>query len=157
MYNTYPRMFDPYGMMRQPEVDETVALELERAIQGECHAIACYQQLMELAPTAAERAQIGEIIADEQRHVQQLSKMYTLATNRQPTLRHIEECPKSYRAGLEAAIVDEQKASDTYRDLAERMMSFPMRELIVRIASDEQNHAVWFLYFLQRLQTTAPQ
>jgi rubrerythrin len=149
-YAMHHRAYEPYSMPR--EMDESIAIELERAVQGECHAIACYTHLMELAPSAIERAQIGEIIADEQRHAQQFSKMYTFVTNRQPTPRQIDECPKTYRAGLEAAIVDEQKTADAYRDLAERTMSPSMREMVLRAAADEQNHAVWFVYFLLRLK-----
>lgn len=154
-YAAYPRMYDPYGMMRYAEADEALASEIERAVQGEYHAITCYKQLMELAPSAAERSQIGEIIADEQRHAQQFSKMFTVITNRQPTLRQIEECPKTYRAGVEAALIDEQKTVDFYRDLAERTVSPPMREMVLRAAADEQNHAVWFLYFLHRIAASS--
>ncbi|MGQ0518063.1 ferritin-like domain-containing protein, partial [Bacillus sp. D-CC] len=55
-----------------------------------------------------------------------------------------EECPNTYLQGLEFAIQDEQKTVDFYLEIADETSDTHLKELLRRIAADEQNHAVWF-------------
>ncbi|MGI8316250.1 ferritin family protein [Halobacillus mangrovi] len=125
---------------------------IKKAIDGEFSAISCYKQLSENAPRADEARQIREIRQDEIRHFQDFSQIYTSLTGQKPSPQLTEECPADYRKGLETAFVDEQKTSDFYLDIADRAKSSKVQDVFRRAAADEQNHAVWFLYYLNRPQ-----
>jgi rubrerythrin len=125
--------------------------DIQRAINGEYSAIACYQQLAQLAPTKEEREQILEIRQDEMKHFQIFSQIYTQLTGQSPTPQIIETCPNDYRKGLQFALKDEQETVDFYLDIADKAQTPYMKEHFRRAAADEQNHAVWFLYFYTKL------
>ncbi|MGG4490861.1 ferritin-like domain-containing protein [Metabacillus idriensis] len=62
----------------------------------------------------------------------------------------IEECPGDYYAALTAAFKDVQETVDFYLDIAENASSLYIRKQLKRASADEQNHAVWFLYYLMQ-------
>lgn len=142
--------FNPYysDYLRQPQLIQ----DIQKAINAEYSAISCYEKLAKLAPTKAEREQIMEIRNDEQRHYEAFRRMYTQLTGKHPTSKIIEECPNRYRAALEFAIKDEQEAVDFYLDIADKAPDATTKEVFRRAAADEQNHAVWFLYFFIKNQ-----
>jgi rubrerythrin len=146
----YP-VYYPYGFRAVVNADAGLANDIMKAINGQYSAIACYEQLAKLAPTNKERERIMEIRADEQRHLDQFVQIYISLTGRQPTPQKTEECAKEYKHGLEAAIEDEQMTVDFYMEIADRAMNPQIRETFRRAAKDEQNHAVWFLYFYSKL------
>ncbi|HGH7174094.1 TPA: ferritin-like domain-containing protein [Bacillus wiedmannii] len=121
--------------------------DIEKAINGEFSAINCYTKLANMAPNAAERNQILEIRNDEIKHFHQFVQIYTNLTGQQPKPQITEECPNTYLQGLEFAIQDEQKTVDFYLGIADETSDAHLKELLRRIAADEQNHAVWFLYY----------
>lgn len=120
---------------------------LEKAINGEYSAIQCYEKLAKMAPNEAERKRILEIREDEIKHFQVFTKIYINLTGYQPIPKVTEKCPDSYKAGLEFAIVDEQKTVDFYLETADGATDRLVRKAFRRAAADEQNHAVWFLYY----------
>ena len=122
--------------------------KLEQAINGEYSAILCYEKLAKMAPNGTERKQILEIREDEMKHFQVFSQIYINLTGYQPTPKVTETCPDSYKAGLEFAIVDEQKTVDFYLETADGAAERAVRKAFRRAAADEQNHAVWFLYYM---------
>ncbi|MFD1020795.1 ferritin-like domain-containing protein [Thalassobacillus hwangdonensis] len=125
--------------------------DIQKAINGEFSAIQCYSQLIDLAPTKAEKDRIREIRKDERRHLQTFSQIYTSLTGRQPDPQQTEECPRTYRRGLEAAFRDEQETADFYQDIADEAAMYPVvSQSFRRAAADEQNHAVWFLSFIMQ-------
>ncbi|MDQ0178304.1 ferritin-like domain-containing protein [Bacillus chungangensis] len=125
--------------------------EIARAINGEYSAIACYKYLAKIAPSKKDRRIIKEIRNDEMKHFETFSRIYTWLTNKQPSPKIIEECPKKYLDGLQFAIEDEQKTVDFYLDIADKAQNLYIKEQFRRAAADEQNHAVWFLYlYVQR-------
>ncbi|QUG84678.1 ferritin-like domain-containing protein [Bacillus nitratireducens] len=121
--------------------------DIEKAINGEYTAINCYAKLANMAPNEAERKQILEIRNDEIRHFHHFVQIYTNLTGRQPKPQIMENCPNTYLQGLEFAIQDEQKTVDFYLEISDEAADESMKELLRRIAADEQNHAVWFLYY----------
>lgn len=123
---------------------------IEKAIHGEYSAVQCYEKLANLAPTSKERNQILEIRQDEIRHLQQFTQIYVNLIGRQPKYKIIEECPNTYREGLEFAFLDEQETVDFYLDISEQTNDPQIKRAFRRASADEQNHAVWFLYFLSR-------
>ncbi|GAA0370551.1 ferritin-like domain-containing protein [Bacillus horti] len=124
--------------------------DVAKAINGEYSAISCYEQLAKLAPNAEEREQILEIRNDEIKHFHTFSHIYTSLSGRQPTPHISEPCPSEYVAGLNFAIKDEQNTVDFYLEISDKATDPFVKEAFKRAAADEQNHAVWFLYFLTR-------
>ncbi len=92
-----------------------------------------------------------EIQKDEKRHLEEFSKIYTNLTEKKPSYQIIEECPNKYRAGIEFAFKDEQEAVDFYLDIADKANDPFIKDRFRRAAADEQNHAVWFLFFFQKI------
>ncbi|ALQ68694.1 ferritin-like domain-containing protein [Bacillus thuringiensis] len=133
-----------YDWYRQ---NDKLIRDIEKAINGEFSAINCYAKLANMAPNVAERNQILEIRNDEIKHFHQFVQIYTNLTGQQPKPQITEECPNTYLQGLEFAIQDEQKTVDFYLEISDETSDANMKELLRRIAADEQNHAVWFLYY----------
>lgn len=132
--------------------DTQLVNDIQKAINAEYSAIACYEKLAKMAPTKDERDRIFEIQKDEKRHLEEFSRIYSKLTGRQPSYEIIEECPDNYRAGIEFAFKDEQEAVDFYLDISDKVQDFTIKDRFRRAASDEQNHAVWFLFLIQKIQ-----
>ncbi|PGY11818.1 ferritin family protein [Bacillus sp. AFS031507] len=124
--------------------------ELEKAINGEYNAINCYEKLANLAPNEKEKSRILEIRQDESKHYQQFDQIYTRLTGRKPQPKIREECPGVYLNGLEFALQDEQTTVDFYMEVADGTSDPTIKEAFRRAATDEQNHAVWFLYYFTK-------
>ena len=128
----------------------TLEEDIASAINGEYSAIQCYKKLAQLAPNETERNRILEIRKDEKRHFKLFKSIYTQLTGQEPSPQLIEECPTNYWAGLDASLNDEQNAADFYRRVADQTNNPFIKEAFTGAALDEQNHAVWFLYFLTK-------
>jgi rubrerythrin len=124
--------------------------ELEKAINGEYNAINCYEKLANLAPNEKEKSRILEIRQDESKHYQQFDQIYTRLTGRKSQPKISEECPEVYLNGLEFALQDEQTTVDFYMEVADGTSDPTIKEAFQRAAADEQNHAVWFLYYFTK-------
>ncbi|WP_078435511.1 ferritin family protein [Metabacillus halosaccharovorans] len=131
--------------------DTKLLKDIQKAINAEYSAISCYEKLAELAPNQEVRKQILEIQKDERRHLEEFSRIYTNVTGKQPTYKISEECPGKFTEGIEFAFKDEQEAVDFYLDIADQAQDPFIKERFRRAAADEQNHAVWFLFFLQKI------
>ena len=130
--------------------DTRLLKDIKKAINAEYSAISCYGKLAKLAPSQFEREQILEIQKDERRHLEEFTRIYINLTGKQPTYKIIEECPEKYREGIEFAYKDEQDAVDFYLDIADLAQDPFIKERFRRAAADEQNHAVWFLFFFRK-------
>jgi rubrerythrin len=124
--------------------------DVEKAINGEYSAVHCYTKLANMARNDAERSRILEIRQDEIKHFQKFEQIYVSLTGKQPQPMITEECPNDYLAGLEFALQDEQKTVDFYMEIADDASSEHIETAFRRAAADEQNHAVWFLYFFTK-------
>lgn len=153
IYNNYPF----YHTNHRNTFDVSLINDIQKAINGEYTAIKCYEQLARMAKTQVEKEQILEIRQDEIRHFEAFSGIYRELTGRQPAAENIEKCPDKYQEGLEFAFRDEQETVDFYQDIADKSQNPVIKENFRRAAYDEQNHAVWFLYFLfnKQMVTTA--
>jgi rubrerythrin len=121
--------------------------EVEKAINGEYNAVNCYTKLANLAPNEKEKTQILQIRQDEIEHHKQFEQIYTKLTGRRPQPKLSEECPDVYLQGLEFALQDEQITVDFYLEVADGVSDPFIKKAFQRAAADEQNHAVWFLYY----------
>ena len=142
MFYEYPSIYHRFAQ------GQTLLNDIVKAINGEYAAIVCYEQIAKLAPDAATRNQILEIRQDEARHFQVFSQMYLRLTGRQPAPQISEACPGEYEAALRFAFKDEQETVDFYHEVADRAEDRTIEQAFRRAAADEQNHAMWFLYFL---------
>ncbi len=128
--------------------DTQLINDIQKAINAEYSAITCYEQLAKIAPTTDIKEKILEIQQDEKRHFGEFSGIYKNLKGQQPTYKISEECPESYRAGIEFAFKDEQEAVDFYLDIADQTNDPFIKDRFRRAAADEQNHAVWFMSFI---------
>lgn len=144
----YPIHYPYYVDQRQTH---KLIKDIEKAINDEYSAIQCYEKIAQLARTEKEKKQILEIREDEQKHYKQFVQIYTQLTGKQPQPKVTEDCPNSYRKGIEFALRDEQHTVDFYLDISDESKHPFIKEVFRRAAADEQNHAVWFLYFLVNL------
>ncbi|WP_312469727.1 ferritin-like domain-containing protein [Neobacillus sp.] len=145
----YSNYYD--ALNRQPN---KLINDIEKAINGEYSAINCYAKIAKLARRENERKRILEIHQDEIKHFQQFGQIYTSLTGRQPQPKITERCPDVYLDGLEFALKDEQKTVDFYLEIADSATDAYIKETFRRAAADEQNHAVWFLYFFSKAKKT---
>ncbi|MFJ6210129.1 ferritin-like domain-containing protein [Lysinibacillus sp. NPDC092081] len=146
-YYHYARQYnDNYHMLN----DAQLVNDIQKAINAEYSTIACYEKLAHMAPTEDEKNRILEIQKDEKRHFKEFSKIYTNLTGREPSYEIIDECPDNYRAGIEFAFKNEQETVDFYLEIADKANDPIIKERFRRAAADEQNHAVWFLFFFQK-------
>lgn len=130
-----------------PEYRDALEPDIEKAINGEYSAIACYQKLVKAASSDEEKKVIGEIREDEIKHFREFCQIYFAMTGRSYRPRITEECPADYREGLLAAFKDEQQTVDFYMEIADKADDSFIAERFRRAASDEQHHAVWFSFF----------
>ena len=124
--------------------------DVEKAINGEYSAINCYAKLANMASNEIEKNRILEIRQDEIKHFNQFVQIYVSLTGKQPQPKIVEGCPDVYLAGLEFALQDEQKTVDFYMEIADDSTDQHIKEVFRRAAADEQNHAVWFLYYFAK-------
>lgn len=122
-----------------------------KAINGEYHAIYFYEQLAKQAPNETVQKQILEIRQDEIRHFQEFSHLYICLTGQQPSPQITEPLPADFRNGVVAAFKDEQETVDFYHTVARKVQDPFIKNTFEHAAADEQNHAVWFLYFMNHV------
>ncbi|RHW37483.1 ferritin-like domain-containing protein [Lysinibacillus yapensis] len=128
--------------------ESKLVADIEKAINGEYRAIHCYKQLANQTNNKEMKDRILEIRKDEMRHIKMFSYIYTSLTGMPPQPRITEPCPSDLRSGLLASFKDEQETVDFYHRIA-RESNIPMiNQAFTQAAADEQNHAVWFLYFM---------
>jgi rubrerythrin len=137
-----------YNHHFRPNSDVSLVNDIAKAINGQYSAIVCYERLAQLAPNEDVRKQIIEIRQDEIRHFQIFSQIFTSLSGKQPMPQIIQGCPSDYRAGLHFAFKDEQETVDFYLNISEKANDQLIKEHFRRASADEQNHAVWFLYFM---------
>ncbi|KYD04528.1 ferritin family protein [Bacillus atrophaeus] len=140
-----------YPYPQQLREDPVLIKNLEKAINGEYSAVQCYRKLSQLAHREGVRKQIEEIRQDELRHLRSFSSLYSSITGKQIMPKQTEDCPDSFARGLDAAFKDEQKTVDFYLRTAEETTNLKAKGIFTRAARDEQNHAVWFLYYMVTL------
>jgi rubrerythrin len=135
---------------RQPSLNKELVNDLTKTINGEYTAIYCYELLASQAPNTEVKNRILEIRNDEIRHYQMFSHLFTLLTGKQPSPQVTKQCPSDFRSGVLAAFIDEQETVDFYHEMARKTNNPLIKEPFLQASSDEQNHAVWFLYFMNR-------
>jgi len=122
--------------------------DIAKAINGEYTAIYCYGILAKQAPSPEIKERILEIRNDEIRHYHTFTQIYFSLTGDQPNPQVTEQCPNNYKDGVLAAFKDEQNTVDFYHEIARKYNNEIIRNAFTQASADEQNHAVWYLYFM---------
>ncbi|MBN6888963.1 rubrerythrin [Cytobacillus horneckiae] len=130
--------------------NQELIMDISKAIDGEYSAINCYKKLQQLAPNEKARTVIKEIRQDEKRHFKSFNRIYTQLTGQSHSPQLNNQCPNSYKSGLDFSFNDEQHSVDFYLEIADKAVDPYIKEQFNRAAKDEQNHAVWFLYLMNR-------
>lgn len=125
-----------------------IVMDLTKALNGEYNAICFYEKLAQLAPNDEIRNRILEIRKDEMRHYHGFSYIFTCLTGQQPSPQITEALPTDFKNGVITAFHDEQDAVDFYHQVARETNIPYISNQFSSNASDEQNHAVWFLFFM---------
>jgi len=142
----------PYLNFQQAyRLTDAQIIDIGKAIEGEYNAIHCYQNLANLAQTPNEKKRILEIREDELKHYKLFTQIYVQQTGKNPIVHLTEKCPNTFKGGVEFALIDEQETVDFYLEIADKATDPMIKQTFTRVAADEQNHAVWFLYFLTKL------
>ncbi|MCA1020571.1 ferritin family protein [Halobacillus litoralis] len=139
---------NPYAFYRTG-TDSQLLKDIEKAVNAEYSAVACYKKMAKMASDPEERKRILEIRRDEMRHLAEFTAIYARLTGKQPSYQMTEECPDEYREAVDYAFKDEQGAVDFYLDIADNAQDPMTKDRFRRAAADEQNHAVWFLSFIK--------
>jgi rubrerythrin len=122
--------------------------DILKAINGEYTAISCYELLANQAPNAEMKDRILEIRNDEIRHYETFWYLYISLTGNQPSPQITKQCPADFNSGVLAAFIDEQETVDFYHDIARGTTNPIIKDAFTHASADEQNHAVWYLYFM---------
>ena len=122
--------------------------DLMKVINGEFTAIQYYQHLANLAPNETIKQRILEIRADEEAHFKQFVHLFVCLMGYYPTPQITENMPTDFKSGVLHSFFDEQQTNEFYRHIATSCPEPVIKHLFFETAADEQNHAVWFLYFL---------
>ncbi|ETT86220.1 ferritin-like domain-containing protein [Viridibacillus sp. FSL R5-0477] len=132
----------------QQQLPNKLITDIAKAIDGEFTAIRCYEVLSKQSPNKEIRDRILEIRSDEMRHFQIFSQIYFSLTGTQYTPKMNVNCPTNYRSGILHAFKDEQETVDFYHEVAREANNTFIQQQFMQASFDEQNHAVWFLYFM---------
>ena len=134
----------------KPTTDSKVLSNILKAINDEYTTISCYELLADQAPNDEIKKQILEIRKDEIRHYETFWHLYHSLTGKEASPKIIKECPADYKSGVLAAFIDEQKTVDFYHVIARSTDNPEIKNAFTQASADEQNHAVWFLYFMNK-------
>ena len=134
----------------QPSANDQLIRDLTKALNGEFNAIRFYEHLAELAPNEEVRKRILEIRRDEMRHYQGYANTYMHLTGQHPSPQITEPLPKNFKSGVLAAFKDEQEAVEFYHRVARETHIPSISHQFRSNAFDEQNHAVWFLFYIHQ-------
>lgn len=126
----------------------TLLTYLTTAINGEFTAIHFYEELAKLAPNEETERRILEIRQDEMRHFEAFAHAYMSLTGLPPSPEITADMPTSFKAGVRHSFLDEQETTEFYHRAARESQIAYVSHLFNTASMDEQNHAVWFLYFL---------
>ncbi|WP_414714813.1 ferritin family protein [Sporosarcina koreensis] len=132
----------------QTSTNTEVLNNILKAIDGEYTAISCYELLANQAPNNEIKKRILEIRKDEIRHYETFWYLYISLTGEQPSPKITRQCPADYTNGILSAFKDEQETVDFYHKIARSTDNPFINDAFTRASADEQNHAVWFLYFM---------
>jgi rubrerythrin len=132
------------------QVNQALAQQVLRAVNGEFNAIHCYTRLEKLVSRPKEKEVVREILSDEKKHLDEFSRLYISLTGKQPTVAKSNECPHAKEDIFEFSFNDEQETTDFYLEIADQTTDPTIKSMFTRASADEQNHAVWFLYFITK-------
>lgn len=149
-----PMGYQPSAMTKSinnPAPSNEVLRLLEEAVAGEKEDRVFYQQLINLAPTKAEKDIIAGIRDDEISHFAQFREIYRELTGNEVSTQQEqtpEEQPLSYVASLRKALFGEMAAVKKYRAIRAELTSKRQRDILFNIITDELTHMGKYNYLI---------
>lgn len=148
---TAKHYYNSSGPYSNPGVSMELITDISKAIISEYEAIHCYGYLINQTSNSEIKEQIIEIRNDEICHYQTFYNLYLSLTKTHPHVSSAKQCPPDFKNGIITAFKDEQKTVDFYHEIARNINEMYIKEPFQQAALDEQNHAIWFLYFMKYL------
>lgn len=130
------------------ESKENVITRIQSLINEKEQTIERYEQLTTIAPNDEIKDGIIKILFDEKRHLGQLQEMHENLTGKRFVSTPGKNFPKTFRQGLISAFKSELESAQNFMDLAGKVDDEFIKDLFKRVAFDEQNHALWFHFYL---------
>ncbi|MEX2416288.1 MAG: ferritin-like domain-containing protein [Paenibacillaceae bacterium] len=149
-----PMSYQPSAMpmpINHPAPSQEVLRLLEESVAGEKEDRIFYQQLIELAPTTAEKEIIAGIRDDEISHFAQFRLIYRELTGNEISSqsgRTPDEQSLSYIANLRKALFGEMAAVKRYRTIRAELTSKRHRDMLFNIITDELTHMGKYNYLI---------
>jgi rubrerythrin len=146
-----PTMPTPTTNKPNPSPSPELLRLLEQAVAGETEDRIFYKELIDLAPTTADKEIIAEIRDDELSHFKQFRLIYHDLTGKeisQPVEPTTEEQPQSYMANLRKALFGEIAAVKKYRLIRSLLSTKAHRDILFDIITDELTHMGKYNYLI---------
>lgn len=133
--------------------EDIVIKALVEAVYAEKEAIALLNQLTVLAPSHKEHNQLTIMKQEESRHLHQFTNAYYELTSHYPVVNDKGNCSILYRQGIQQLIEAKQNNVSFYLDGGDWLNEQDpiLAQVFRRAAADEQQHAIWLVYFLTLL------
>lgn len=133
--------------------EDIVIKALVEAVYTEKEAITLLNQLTVLAPSHKEHNQLTIMKQEESRHLHQFTNAYYELTSHYPVVNDKDNCSILYRQGIQQLIEAKQNNVSFYLDGGDWLNEQDpiLAQVFRRAAADEQQHAIWLVYFLTLL------
>lgn len=147
--------FDP--MFVYPQNAQSALMHIEQAVSGEAEDTQFYAWLLQHAPSAEDGQIITGIRDDEMRHHGWFRRLYLELTGRPVPAAQGEVFtpPADYCDGLRRAILGEQNAVRSYRQILFALQNRVHINVLTNILTDELRHAVLYNYLYAKNNCTA--
>ena len=143
--------FEPFQEMYRVKSLSDLLIE---AMKDERHDRVKYKRMMEMTDDPMVKKQIKFAYDDEGKHYKMFNHIYYKLTGRQvdiPVPTNIEKYDTLMEA-VQSSIEGENEAVDLYREIFSLMTNKQMRDMVYEIITDEQEHAMRFIYLYSMLK-----
>jgi len=150
-YNNDIEYFEPFQEMYRVK---SLSDLLIQAMKDERHDRVKYKRMMEMTTDPMVKKQIKFAYDDEGKHYKMFNQIYYALTGKQvdiPLPTDIEKYDTLMEA-VQSSIEGENEAVDLYRQIFSLMTNKQMRDMVYEIITDEQEHAMRFIYLYAMLK-----
>ena len=150
-YNREMDYFEPFQEMYRVESLNDLLI---KAMKDERHDRVKYKKMMEMTNDTMVKKQIRFAYDDEGKHYKMFNQIYYNLTEKQvdiPLPTNIEKYDTLMEA-VQSSIEGENNAVDLYREIFSLMTNKQMRDKLLEIITDEQEHAARFIYLYAMLK-----
>ena len=150
-YNNDIEYFEPFQEMYRVK---SLSDLLIQAMKDERHDRVKYKIMMDMTTDPMVKKQIKFAYDDEGKHYKMFNQIYYALTGKQvdiPLPTDIEKYDTLMEA-VQSSIEGENEAVDLYRQIFSLLTNKQMRDMVYEIITDEQEHAMRFIYLYSMLK-----